>query len=392
MTTIPTLSQLYTAVLTDLETQYGVTISLFGKVFLRALAAVQAGKIKLLYLVLGNLQKNIFVDTADPEALGGTLERFGRVKLNRNPFPAVAGQYEAIVTGSIGAVIPASTTFKSDDDSLNPGFLFILDNAFTLTATTDTITIRALTSGLVSKLAVGNTLTATQPIALVDSSIEIDTETVPPLAAETIEEYRQKAIQAYQLEAQGGAATDYRLWSYDVQGVKQAYPYAKSGDANVVDVFVEATVADSTDTHGTPSDSMLAEVREVIEFDPDTTQPTNDRGRRPLAVYAVNTLPVLPKPIAIEIVGFQNLTADIQSSIETAIRSAIDKVRPFVAGCDVLADKNDVLDLYRISYAILSVAPGSIFTSINLYVDSVAVSTYTFDQGIIPYYDTVTFI
>lgn len=392
MTTIPTLSQLYTAVLTDLESQYGITISLFGKVFLRALAAVQAGKIKLLYLVLGNLQKNIFVDTADPEALGGTLERFGRVKLNRNPFPAIAGQYTATVTGSIGSIIAAGTTFKSDDDSLSPGFLFILDNAFTLTGTTDTITIRALTSGLVSKLAVGNTLTSTQPIALVDSSIEIDTITVQALAAETIEEYRQKSIQAFQLEAQGGAATDYRLWSYDVQGVKQAYPYAKSGDANVVNVFIEATVADSTDSHGTPSNSMLEDVREAIEFDPDTTQPTNDRGRRPLAVYEVNALPVLPKPIAIEIVGFQNLTTDIQSSIETAIRSAIDKTRPYVAGCDVLADKNDVLDLYRISYAILSVAPGSIFSGINLYVDSNLVSTFTFDQGIIPYYDSVTFI
>ena len=87
MITIPTLKELYDQVLSDLETQYSISIPLFGKNFLRALAMVQAAKLKIFYLAVANLQKNIFVDTADPEASGGTLERFGRVKLGRNPFP-----------------------------------------------------------------------------------------------------------------------------------------------------------------------------------------------------------------------------------------------------------------------------------------------------------------
>lgn len=392
MTTIPTFNQLYTAILSDLEAEYGITISLFGKVYLRALSGVLAGTMKMLYLVLGKVQKNIFVDTADPEALGGTLERFGRVKLGRNPFPAQNGQYDVIVTGEIGAVIPASTTFKSDDSSLSPGLLYILDNAFTLVNTTDTINVRALTAGLVSKLNPGDTLTSTQPIALVNSSVEVDSETVEPLAAETIEEYRAKIIQAFQLEPQGGAATDYRLWSYDVQGVLQAYPYAKSGDSNVVDVFIEATTIDSTDGHGTPSTLMLDEVREVIEFDPDTTQPTNDRGRRPLGVYAVNCLPVAPKSVDIEIVGYVNLTVSAQELINAALQTMCDKTRPFIAGCDILANKNDIIDLYRIAYTIILAVPGSIFTSINLTVDGNPVSTYTCIQGNTLYLNGVTYI
>ncbi len=208
MTTIPTIAQLYQGVLNDLQTQYGVTISPVGKVFLRAVAGVQAAKLKLIYLYIANVQKNIFVDTADSESVGGTLERFGRVKLNRNPFPAVAGQYSVRLSGTIGSVIRAATTFKSDDDSLNPGMIFILDDAFTLVTGTDLITIRALTSGTISALNTGDTLTATSPIALVNSSVTVVSQIQQPLDAETIEEYRQKVINSYQLSAQGGSAVD----------------------------------------------------------------------------------------------------------------------------------------------------------------------------------------
>lgn len=229
MANIPTFNQLNTAILSDLEAQYGITISLFGKVFLRALAAVQAGKLKILYLVLGNLQKNVWVDTADAEEIGGTLQRFGRIKLGRNPFPPVAGQYTVVVTGSIGAVIPSETTFKSDDDSTSPGFIYVLDNAYTLTSITDSITVRALTAGIESKLNILDKLTATAPIALVNSSVSVYTIIVNPLAAEDLEDYRTKTNQSFRLEPQGGAATDYRLWAQDAQGVERVYPYAKSG-------------------------------------------------------------------------------------------------------------------------------------------------------------------
>ena len=273
MTVIPTYIELYNGVLSDLETQMQVSVPIFGKNFLRALAVVQAGKLWLYYKAIANVQKNIFIDTAEPESIGGTLERFGRVKLNREPFSARAGEYIVTVTGSIGAIIPAQSTFKSDDTVINSGKLFILDSAFTLVATTDSITIRALEAGNDSKLNIGDTLTATAPIALVDSIVTVSAETIEPSAEENIEDYRDKALDAYRLEPQGGAATDYRLWSADAQGVKQSYPYAKTGVVNEINLFVEATIADSIDGKGTPSALLLTDVEEVVEFDPDTTRP-----------------------------------------------------------------------------------------------------------------------
>jgi uncharacterized phage protein gp47/JayE len=391
MTTIPTLSQLYNGILASLEAQYGVTIPLFGKNFLRTKAAVQAGKLKLIYLAIGILQKNIFVDTADPEALGGTLERFGRVKLGRNPFSATAGQYTVQVTGTVGATIPASSTWKSNDDASSPGKMFILDVAYTLVSTTDSITLRALESGVNSKLQVGNQLTVTAPIANVNSIGEVTAEAVEPTAAEDIEEYRRKALNSYRLEPQGGAATDYRLWASDAEGVREVYPYASSGNANEIDVFVEANLVDSTDGKGTPGTTILNNVAAVIEFDPDTTLELSERGRRPLGVYAVNCLPVQVRDIDITITGFSGLTTSLQTLITNALKDRISSIRPFVAGADILADKDDTLDINVIIFTILNANPGSIFTSVSMTIDNVTETSYTFDNGNIPYVASVNF-
>lgn len=390
MITIPTLTELYNSIIADIEAEMGVTIPLFGKVFLRVFAGVQASKLKLFYLTIGLLQKNIFIDTADPEAIGGSLERFGRVKLNRSPFTAVAGQYTATVTGTAASTIPAQTTFKSDDTSTSPGFLFILDAAFTLVGSSGTITLRALTAGIEAQLSVSDTLTATAPIAGVDKTATVTTETVTPLAAETTEEYRATGLEAFRLEPQGGSASDYRLWSKDAQGTKQSYAFAKSGAANEINLFVEATIADSTDGKGTPGASILSDVTDVIEFDPDITRPLTERGRRPLGVFDVHVLAISVKEVAVDIAS-SSFTAAQQASIATALETDVSKIRPYVAACDVLADKNDILDANKLINIILNTVPGSQFGAVTFTIDGTPTSTYTFSQGNIPHFDSVTF-
>jgi hypothetical protein len=390
MTTIPTFQELNTAIIADLQAQYGVSISSTGKVFLRVLAAVQAARLKLLYLVLANVQKNIAPDTADSESIGGTLERFGRLKLGRNPFAAQAAQYLVEVNGSIGAVINSQVTFKSDDDSLSPGIIYILDNPFTLSMTTHYITVRALTAGLEGKLNIADTLTVTSPIALVNSSVSVASNVIQPLSAETIEEYRIKVIASYQKEPQGGAVTDYILWSQDAQGVAQVYPYAKSGVSNQVDLYVESNIADSTDGKGTPSSSMLLDVESVVNNEPDLTIPILERGRKPITVI-VNYLPVAIINVDIEIPSFTGLTADIQTGIFNALKSAISQIRPFVPGYNSVSTKNDVLDINKIIGIIITQQPGASFSAPVMKINGVPLVTYQFAFGNIPYLNSVTY-
>jgi len=387
MINIPTTQEIYTDIISDLEAEFSITIPTVGSSFLRAMAAVQAGKMKLYYLAQGKLQKNIFIDTADPEAIGGTLERFGRVKLGRNPFPATAGSYTVQVTGTIGTIIPQSSTFKSNDDSLHPGILYILDADYTLLATTDSITLRCLTAGLEGQLSIGDELTITAPVALLDDIGEVTAELVEPIAAEDIEDYRRKGLDAYRLEPQGGAGSDYRLWASDAQGVETSYPYAKTGVANEINLFIEATIVDSIDGKGTPTAAILTAVEDAIE------DPTVDRpSRKPLGVYDVHYLPIAVREVDIEITGFVGITAPIQTAIFNAIELYLTTVRPFVGSIDTLADQNDTFDVNTIIALILEANPGSQFGAVVMEIDSVPLTTFTFLNGDIPFLDAITYV
>lgn len=391
MITIPTITQLYTDIKSDLETTYGASIPVFGKVFLNVLSMVQAAKLKLFYLAIANVQKNIWVDTADPESAGGTLERFGRVKLKRNPFPATAGQYSIAITGVDGAIIPARTIYRSNDDSVNPGKLFILDTEYTISGSSGTIIVRALEAGIESKMFVAEGVTATSPLTNVDQAGSVASESIAPVAAETIEDYREKTIEAYRLEPEGGSVGDYRIWSSDAQGVLRVYPYAATGEPWKVNLYVEATIADSTDGKGTPSGAILTEVEEVVEQDPDTTRPLNERSRRPIGV-TVDVLPVIPLDVEIQVTGFVGLTTEIEDLIEEAMIEALTSVRPFIAGADSLEEKNDILDLNKIIGIILGARPGSIFGEVELTVDGNILPTYTFIGSAIPTLVSITYV
>lgn len=389
MITLPTLSQLYTNVLNNLESEYGVNISLKQKVALRVISATQASKLWLLYKVIGFLQKNIWPDTADTEFMGGTLERFGRVRLGRNSRQAVQGQYTVTVTGEIGAIVPAQIVSVSNDSSLNPGKNYILDSAHTMVTTSDTITLRALEAGTGSKLSIGDTLTFTSPVPLIDSVTTVTAETVQPLAAETTEAYRTAILNSFRLEAQGGAATDYRIWAQDAQGVAAVYPYAKAGETNANIIYVEATVADSIDGKGTPSAQIIADVEAVTNFNPDTTLPLNERGRRPNTVRNYFEA-ITPLNVNITITG-GTFSATQQTAIINALTTAINAIRPYVAAADILANKNDIIDTNKVNGVIYSAVPGAVYTGVVLQVNAVTVLTYTFTAGNIPYKNTISF-
>lgn len=382
MTTIPTTAELETICLTSLQTQFGIPIDPDGKAELRAQAATEAALLKSMYLAIADVEKNIFVDTCDEP----TLIRFGLIKLDRQPFSAIAAQYDILVTGTVGAIIPAGSIFKSDDTALNPAVLYRLDDVYTMVTGSDIITVRCLIGGDGGALDIGNTLTSTSPIPLVNSGVTVTAEAVQPLEAETIEDYRAKVWLAFRLEAQGGASTDYRLWAIDAQGVSNVYPYAESGVPCGVIVFVEATPADSIDGKGTPSQQTLDDVEDVFEFDPDTTLPQNERGRRPTQVV-LNLQPITPKDVVITITGYQGLTAQIQTDLSNAFNAEIKRTRPFVAAADALADKNDIIDTNKLNGIIYTTKPGSVYVSVTFTVGGILTPSYTFLQGNIPFFD-----
>ena len=90
MTNIPTIQQLQNSIISDIETQYGVTIPSYGQSVLRVLAFVWAGKLRLQYLYNGFIQRQLFPDVADVESQGGPLIALCRMLCTNAPIDWLA--------------------------------------------------------------------------------------------------------------------------------------------------------------------------------------------------------------------------------------------------------------------------------------------------------------
>lgn len=390
MAYIPTILELYQNISNDLKSKLNLSDDDLKKV-LDAFALVIAAQLKLNYLSLSDIQNNIFPDTADSAINGGTLDRHGLIQLNRLQKPATNGVFEVSVVSVIGSQLRSGLTFKSNDDSLNPGKIYILDSEEITTTNPQTIEIRSIDGGIDFGLDIGNSLTITEPVIGVEQNVVVSAIISQPLAAESEDSFRKAIIDSIQLEPQGGSKTDYRLWAADAQGVRNSYPYVKDGEAGTVQVFVEATVIDSIDSNGTPSQPILDEVAAVIEFDPDITKPLSERGRRPIQAR-LEVLPIVINPVDVTITSLNINTVEIQNSIRENIKQYLIDVRPFVAGGDLARNKNDILYSARVQSVVTDVLDASnFFSDFLVFVNGVQQNSYLFSKENIPYLRNLVF-
>lgn len=390
MAYIPTITELYQNIANDLKSKLNLSDDELKKV-LDALAIVLAGQLKLNYLNLSDIQNNVFPDTADSSANGGTLDRHGLIQLNRLQRPATNGVFNVSIDAVLGSVLRSGLTFKSNDQSLNPGKVYILETEQTIVSNPQIIEIRSFDSGVDTLLSIGNVLTITEPVIGVEQNVVISGIVEQPLSAESEASYRKAIIDSIQLEPQGGSKTDYRLWSADAQGVKNSFPYVKDGQAGTVQIFIEATVDDSIDGNGTPSATLLNQVANVVEFDPDITKPLSERGRRPIQAI-LEVLPIETNPVDVTIISLNESTVEIQNSIRENIKKHLEEIRPFVAGGDLARNRNDILYSAKVQSLVTDVIGSSnYFADFNLAVNGVEQNSYLFSKENIPYLRNLIF-
>lgn len=381
MTNIPTIQDLFNDLKAAFESQFGITVNPVGNAFLTALCGVLAGILYLYYLAIGFTQKNIWFDTADSEKNGGTLERFGRTILGRNPFAAIPGQYICSVTGSAGAVIPAGSVFRSDDTAQSPGKLYqLMGAAVTLTGSGDTITIIALEGGLDSRLAVADTLTGTAPIINVNSGITVTTEHVVPVDAEDIEVYRNNISEKVLLEPGSWSAADYRILGTGVNGVGQTYAYNKSGASGEVNVYLQGT---------TPVASPGPSVSGTV-----ITDYTNALDAVfPLGVWAYHIYASTIRNVDVTITmgSFPAFTTSQKADILKALQDFVNGVHPFIPAADNVADRNDIVATYNLTSTVSQAVPGYGFSGLAFTVAGSPTTKWQADNGEIPFLNSVTY-
>ena len=390
MKPIPTIKEINTNISNDLRSKLNLAIDYLKKT-LDAFALVLSAQFHLVYLYLSDIQDNMFPDKATTADQGGTLERQGMIYMNRNPFPDSVGSFKVSVSGVAGSVLRVNLTFKSNEDALNAGRVYILDAEYTLTGTADEIEIRSIGAGVDYNLNVGDNLTITEPVIGVDKTVTVTEVLVQPKAGETTELYRQAILNAIQLEPQGGSRADYRQWCTDAQGVRLVYPYVPDVNTGEVFVYVEATLADSNDGKGTPTQSILDDVEDVIEMDPDITKPINERGRRPAQSFP-SILPIVLVHVDVAIAGLSDDSQSVRDAIKSSITDFLYDVRPFISGADLRRNKNDILYSGKVQSVVTdTLTNGNFFNLLTLYVGGNAITSYEFTLGNIPYLRDLTY-
>ena len=393
-----TIQQINDLIINQLEAQFGKTFPILPKSFIRILSKTFAGIFIILYKGAGWIFLQLFVSTAsfkDVIFSGKTinpLKEWGRLVGVGDPNPATQAELTILVNvNSIGETLFAGTQFSSTINNI----IYITQENYTLDAATKSINVIAVTGGTIGNLEIGDTLTLVNTLGIIENDADITAVITTATDAETETNYRRRVSERFQLQPQGGAYADYRIWASEVPGVLQTYIYAGDPPSNVM-VYV---AGDSTIyINRVPDSALLLAVAEAIEFDPDTGNAT----RRPIGAvidpdgdlsYA-NILPITNVVFDIEITGFTidaeletNVIADIQDALEDYMLER----EPFIEGLSIPPKKNTITqaNVIGIINDIVRANSGSFLTAI-VSIGGIISTNYSLLQGELAMMGTLT--
>lgn len=337
--TTPTTQQISDNIIAQLEASLSQTIPLLPKAFLRVLSKALAGVFILLYKYAGFMFLQMFVRTAsyaETEINGvlvNPLLEWGRLIGVGDPVAATQAELliDVTVENQTGS-LPAGSQLVGPGN----GVTYITLASVLLNAATVQVTIRASSdqqggggAGVIGNLDPGDTVSFANPLANVARNATVDSQTVTGADAEAWEVYRQRVIDRFQKQPQGGAYADYELWGEEAAGIVNVYPYTGDNPGQV-DVYVEATVASSGDPDGIPTAAQLQAVLDLINY--------NSGGlatRRP-ADALVNAIAITRVGFDVTVDGLAvDSLADVQDQITAALTEYFLAAEPYIDGLSI---------------------------------------------------------
>ena len=381
-----TINEINTLIINQLESQIGQTIPILPKAFIRVLSKVLAGIFIILYKVAGWIFLQMFVSTASFKEviiLGKKITpliEWGRLVGVGDPDPATQSILSISITvNSLGSPLFSGTQFISE---LN-GLTYITQSSYTLDTNPYTIQVICVQSGTQGNLTTGDILSIANSLGYIEDDATVLTLDTAAVDRESESNYRQRIIERFQLQPQGGALADYRIWSQDASGVFQTYIY--TGDPANVLVYVAGDPEIYPDR--IPDSALLLAVGNVIDFDPETSLAT----RRPLTAIIDpigdgsydNILPVILIEFDLEVTDLviDNI-ADIKLQIKSALTTYFETREPFITGLSLPPQKNVISQANVIGIVddIVSANNGT-FTTVIINLSGFVTAQYTLGQG-----------
>ena len=335
---IPTLQELYAAHLARLESQLGQNAPTNDKAFLRILALTEAAQDIGLYKYAADRAKQNLAITAT----GADLDRLGQNEgVVRKT--ATTAQVTATLTATTGTVIPSTIDFIADAN----GLLYRPIADVTAVADVATLTLQCRESGVSGQLEIGDTLEIASQISGANTTATVTAIVVIGIDAESDADYRPRVLFAQRAITGGANATDHKIWSEEVTGVKRAFPYsgrpADEGTSYPGDrqVYIEATT--DIDADGIAPSWLLDDVRDAINYDPVTGESRAPLGLTDATLFLRSISRTTMHTEIRDLVVDADKDAACKADITSALTLYYDTIVPFVDGVDLPQERSDTI-------------------------------------------------
>jgi hypothetical protein len=385
-----TIQQVNDLIYNQLEAQFAKTFPLFPKSFIRYLSKTLAGVFIILYKTNGWIFKQLFVQFASFEdvTINGKvinpLKEWGRLVGVGDPNEATQAELTiSLVVNSIGETLFAGTQFTNTTN----GVIYITQQNYTLSANPTAVQVIATTAGTIGNLTPGtDILTAVNTLGIIENDATITTLDTTAVAAETETNYRRRIIERFQLQPQGGAYADYRIWASEVPGVLQTYIYAGDPPSNVL-IYVAGVPASYVDR--VADSALLLAVANAVEYDPDT----GVADRRPIGAVIdpdgdgsySNIESITNVTFDIEITSLvvdDEVIDDVKENIYNSLDDYMQDREPFIEGLSIPPKKGTVTQANVIGIVndIVQAQSGTFLTAI-VSISSVISTNYSLQMG-----------
>ncbi len=384
-----TIEEVQQLLIRSFEHEFNTQLRILPKSFIKILCKVFAGVFIIVYKLVGWYFLQMFPETADWKEvtiLGVRLRPLVKLGVLFGVGEPLAGvQWRGIITIDVltqGSVLYSGTQLKSNVT----GKLYIVEETKNLLQQKETVSVVCTEIGTAGNLEQNDTLNFVNPYGFIETeAIVLDVARVG-LDNELESSYRNRVINRFRLQPQGGALADYRIWASEVPGVLNVYPYNDKEQPGGVLLYVSGISDVYVDR--VPDKGLLKKVGEACTYDPETGRAT----RKPLTAMLdpkndgsySNVKPITVAVFDIVITGVSGIVpADFAQVVKPALQNYFLDRDLYIRG---LSDDNNRTNVVSKNHVItvinqIAVSIKAIFETAEIRKDGKVAPLYTLDNG-----------
>lgn len=384
-----TIEEVQQLLIRSFEHEFNTQLRILPKSFIKILCKVFAGVFIIVYKLVGWYFLQMFPETADWEEviiLGVRLRPLVKLGVLFGVGEPLAGvQWRGIITIDVltqGSVLYSGTQLKSSVT----GKLYIVEETKTLLQTKETVSVVCTEIGTVGNLEKNDTLNFVNPYSFIKTEAVVSDVARVGLDNERESSYRNRVVNRFRLQPQGGALADYRIWASEVPGVLNVYPYNDKEQPGGVLLYVSGISDVYVDR--VPDKGLLKKVGESCTYDPETGRAT----RKPLTAMLdpkndgsySNVKPVSVAVFDVVITGVSGIApADFAQVVKPSLQNYFLDRDLYIRG---LSDDNNRTNVISKNHVItvvnqIAVSVKAIFETAEIRKDGKVAPLYTLDNG-----------